>query len=214
MTGAGKGTATAPPPSELELPYSDNFDGYPLGQEARYLSDMQGSFEIQPCVSGRPGKCLQLMDNVKPIEWQDDSDAFTLLGDPSWENYTLSVDAILTKPGTVELIGRAGIQERPQSHQQGYYFRVSDGGSWSLFKTDTQGKHTDLAQGSVTPIGIGSWHTYRLSFNHDQIAAYLDGNKVASLTDTPYQTGQVGLGFTDYDTNQFDNLSITSTSHQ
>jgi hypothetical protein len=214
VTGAGKGTATAPPPSELRLPYSENFEGYQVGQEARYLSDMQGSFEIQPCAAGRSGKCLQLMDSVKPIEWQDDSDAFTLLGDPSWENYTLSVDAILTKPGTVELIGRAGIQERPQSHQQGYYFRVSDSGSWSLFKTDTQGKHSDLAQGSVTSIGVGSWHTYRLSFNKDQITAYIDGEQVTALPDTPFQTGQIGLGFLDYDTDQFDNLSITPTSRQ
>ena len=61
-----------------------------------------------------------------------DSDAFTLLGDPSWTNYTVSVDAELAKPGVIELIGRAGIQKRPQSHQQGYYFQIADTGAWTI----------------------------------------------------------------------------------
>ncbi len=81
---------------------------------------MQGAFAVQPWVAGRAGKCLQQMAATKPIECQDDSDAFTLVGDPSWTNYVVSVDAELAKPGVLELIGRAGVQKRPQSHQEGY----------------------------------------------------------------------------------------------
>ena len=88
----GKGEAIAPPARSLELPYHDNFDRYRAGEEARYASDMQGSFEVQPCAAGRPGMCLQQMAATKPIEWQDNSDAFTLLGDPSWTNYAVSVE--------------------------------------------------------------------------------------------------------------------------
>ncbi len=72
------------------------------------------------------------MAATKPIEWQDDSDAFTLVGDPSWTNYVVSVDVELAKPGVLELIGRAGVQKRPQSHQEGYSFQVSDTGAWTL----------------------------------------------------------------------------------
>ena len=67
----GKGTEVAPPESHLALPYEDNFNLYRAGEEARYASDMQGSFEVQPCEAGRPGKCLQQMAATKPIEWQD-----------------------------------------------------------------------------------------------------------------------------------------------
>jgi O-glycosyl hydrolase len=208
VPSAAKGTAMGPQAGELLLPYRDNFDRYRVGQEARYVSDMQGSFEIQQCQAGRSGKCLQQMANTKPIEWQDDSDAFTLLGDPAWTNYTVSVDVELTKPGTVELIGRAGTQKRPQSHQQGYYFRVSDTGDWNVLKSDSDGKHTILAQGSAGPLGIGSWHRLRLSFDHDQIAAYVDERRIAALTDGSYGAGQIGLGLLGYDTDQFDNLSI------
>lgn len=67
LNTAGKGTAAAPAAHPLTLPYSDNFDGDASGTEAKYLSDMQGSFEVQPC-TGRGGQCVQQMAPVKPIE--------------------------------------------------------------------------------------------------------------------------------------------------
>ena len=205
---AGKGTATSPAPKMLALPYRETFGKVPVGQEARYLSDMQGSFEVQPCAGGRPGKCLQQMAATKPIEWQDDSDAFTLLGDPSWTDYTVRVDAEFAKPGTIELIGRAGTQKRPQSHQQGYFFRVSDGGEWSLLKSDSNGKHTGLGNGSIAPLGVGSWHRLALSFSNDRIVASVDGKQVTALNDPSFAAGQIGLGLIGYQTDQFDDLSI------
>ena len=207
--GVGKGAAIAPQASHLRLPYRDNFDGYTPGQEARYLSDMQGSFEVQTCAAGRAGSCLQQMAAVKPIEWQDDSDAFTLLGDPSWTDYAISVDALLVKPGTLEVIGRAGTQKRPQSHQQGYLLQISDTGAWTVMKSDTSGKRTTLASGASSPLGVGQWHQLGLSFRDDSITALIDGKRLTALKDTSYPSGQVGLGLTSYDTDQFDNLSIT-----
>ncbi len=205
----GKGEASAPAAGPLGLPYRDNFDQYKDGQEARYVSDMQGAFEVEPCAAGRGGKCLQQMAPIKPIEWQDNSDAFTLAGDPSWTNYVVSVDAELAKPGTIELIGRAGFQERPQSHQQGYYLQIADTGAWTLLKSNSDGEHTTLAKGSTAPFGTGHWHRLSLSFNNASIAASLDGKSLTSITDTSYGAGQVGLGLAGYDLDQFDNLSIT-----
>jgi Glycosyl hydrolase family 59/Ricin-type beta-trefoil lectin domain len=48
-TGQGKGTAASPAQGTLPLPYSDNFDSATLGQQPRYLSQMQGAFEVEPC---------------------------------------------------------------------------------------------------------------------------------------------------------------------
>ena len=208
---AGKGDAVPPPAHPLRLPYRDNFNHYKIGSEARYLSDMQGSFEIQPCVSGKHGRCLQQMAATKPIEWQDDSDTFTLLGDPSWSNYAASVDVELAKPGAVELIARAGLQERPQSHQQGYYFRMSDAGRWTIFKSDASGKHSKLESGSTNALGTGQWHRLGLSVNGETITASLDGHTVTEIKDDSYHSGQFGMGITSYDTDQFDNVSIVPT---
>lgn len=209
VAGAGKGKASAPPPHTLDLPYSDNFDSYQTGGEARYASDMQGAFEIQPCAAGRTGKCLQQMAPVKPIEWQDDSDALTLLGDPTWRNYAVSADAEFAKPGAIVLVGRAGLQNRPQSHQQGYYFQIADTGSWSLYKGSSEGAQTPLATGGIAPWGIGHWHRLGLSFEGDKITASVDGQMVTKVQDSAYDAGQIGLGLTGYDLDQFDNLSIT-----
>jgi len=206
----GKGAAVSPASHPLALPYSDDFNHYVAGQEARYVSDMQGAFEVQPCAAGRRGMCLQQMAPTKPIEWQNDSDAFTLVGDPSWTNYQVQIDAELAKPGTLELIGRAGTQTRPQSHQQGYYFQITDTGAWTIFKSDANGVRTVLARASTSPLGVGKWHKLALSFSGPSITALVDGQAVGVVQDSSYTAGQVGLGLTSYDTDQFDNLAITA----
>ncbi len=173
------------------------------------MSDMQGAFEAQPCAARRSGMCLAQMAPIKPIEWQQDSDAFALVGDPTWTNYKVGMDVELTKPGTVELIGRAGSQKRPQSDQQGYCFQISNTGSWTLLKSDDQGNRTTLATASVPALGIHRWHSLALSFNGPSITVYVDGHAVGAVQDDSYSAGQVGFGITSYATDQFDNLSIT-----
>jgi hypothetical protein len=109
------------------------------------------------------------------------------------------------------LIGRAGTQKRPQSHQEGYYFQMSDAGAWAIFKSDADGKHTPLASGSTNAIGTGHWHRLGLSFDSDTITASLDGKRIKVLRDNSYHSGQLGMGITSYDIDQFDNLSIIQT---
>ena len=211
-TGQGRGSAVSPPQRHLPLPYSDNYEGAHPGQEAQYLSDMQGAFETVPC-DHRPGTCVQQMAPTKPIEWQDDSEPFALLGDPTWQNYTVSSDVLLKQAGAVELIGRAGQQSRPQSHQSGYYLRVSDAGAWSILKNDTNGVLTPLVNGTTQPLGIGRWHTLALTFNGTTITATIDDRPVGALDDSSYAAGQIGVGVVDYQTDQFDNLRITPERH-
>ena len=208
-TGQGKGTATPPAAGTLALPYSDNFDKYATGSEAAYLSDMQGAYEVEPCAGGRAGQCVQQLAPVKPVEWQGDSDAFALLGDTSWANYTVSSDVYLEQAGTVELYGRANSQSRPQSRQNAYLFRVADTGAWSIVKSTTSGTLTTLASGTATRLGTNSWHTIVLSLQGSTISGKIDGATAGTVTDTSYQSGQIGIGVVGYHTDQFDNLTIT-----
>jgi hypothetical protein len=209
-TGQGKGTATSPAAHALALPYTDSFDTVATGAEATYLSDMQGAFEGRPCADGRAGQCVQQVAPVKPIEWQDDSDAFSLIGDPSWSDYTVKTDVDLQQAGTVEIMGRANTQQRPQSHQAAYELRVSDTGSWSIAKNTTSGTLTTLASGSHAALGTDAWHTLSLGFSGDQITAGIDGTTVGTVNDSSYGAGQVGIGVVGYQTDQFDNLSVTA----
>ena len=211
VNGAGHGQAVGPAAHALALPYSDSYNEYTAGQEARDTEDMQGTYEAQPCAAGRGGMCLQQMLPIKPIEWQQDSDAYTLIGDPSWTNYSAKVDVELAKAGTVELIGRAGTQNRPQSDQQGYYFQISNTGSWTLLRSDDQGNRTVLANASVPALGLHKWHQLGLSFAGSTITASVDGKAVVVISDSSYTAGQVGLGVVGYAVDQFDNLSVTPT---
>jgi O-glycosyl hydrolase len=211
-TGQGKGLASSPGTSTLSLPYSDNFDQDATGTEAKYLSDMQGAYEVEPCAAGRAGQCVQQLAPVKPVEWQGDSDAFALLGDTNWSNYTVSSDVNLEQAGTVELYGRANSQSRPQSRQNAYLFRVSNTGAWSIVKSTTSGTLTTLASGTTTALGTNSWHTLAFSLQGSTISGSVDGNSVGTVTDASYQTGQVGIGVVGYQTDQFDNISVVPGS--
>jgi O-glycosyl hydrolase len=212
-TGQGKGTAVSPKQAHLPLPYTDTFEHSTPGDEAKYLSDMQGSFELAPCAGHRAGQCVRQMAAQQPIEWQDDSDAFALIGDTDWRNYTVSSDVYLARPGTVEIMGRVGEQQRPQSHQAGYFLRVKDTGDWSIVKSDTSGRLTTLADGTAPALGTGYWHTLGLSFSGTTITAVIDGRKVGAVDDSTYAAGQVGLGVVGYQTDEFDNLRITPVAH-
>ncbi|MFD8718002.1 NPCBM/NEW2 domain-containing protein [Streptomyces sp. NPDC059629] len=212
-TGQGRGNAVSPPQGHLALPYRDSFEQHTPGREAKYLSDMQGSFETVRCEGRRQGRCVRQMAAQQPIEWQDDSDAFALLGDTDWRNYTISSDVYLEQPGTVELIGRAGEQQRPQSHQAGYFLRVGDTGTWSVVKSDTSGRLTTLASGITRALGTHRWHRLALSFSGTTITASVDGRPVGALDDSSYASGQVGIGVVGYQTDEFDNLSVTPVRH-
>jgi hypothetical protein len=57
-TGQGKGTATGPAAASFALPYSDSYDSYAVGSEARFVADMQGAFEVVACgVAGPAAAC-------------------------------------------------------------------------------------------------------------------------------------------------------------
>jgi glycosyl hydrolase family 59/glycosyl hydrolase family 59 (putative galactocerebrosidase) len=207
-TGQGKGTATGPPPAPLALPYTDDFDAYATRALPRYTEDMQGSFEIRPCDGLRSWKCLEQVAPVRPILWQGDSGAFTLLGDLSWADYQVSIDVNLRQPGTAVLLGRANTQKRPQNHQAAYQLRVSDTGAWSIARNSSAGVLTTLAAGTRPALGRHRWHKMQLAFAGTRITATLDGATLGAVTDVAFTGGQVGFGVTGYQTDQFDNLAV------
>jgi hypothetical protein len=209
-SGQGKGTAASPGPGTLTLPYSDNFDSGPAGQQPRYLSQMQGAFEAGRCAGGRSGQCVQQQAAVKPIEWDGNSNPYTIGGNLSWANYTVSADALMEQAGAVQLIGRAGTQHAfgPAGINE-YYLQLGNTGAWSLVRNNTSDTLTTLASGTVTAPGTGTWQHLALTFNGSSISAAINGTTVTSVTDATYASGMVGFGTTGYQTDQFDNLSVT-----
>ncbi|MET9634388.1 ricin-type beta-trefoil lectin domain protein [Lentzea sp. NPDC006480] len=211
-TGQGKGTATSPPQGSLNLPYSDNFDGYAAGKEAKYLMDMEGAFEASACGAGRAGTCVRQASTQQAIPWKTRTDPYALLGNVAWNNYVVSADALLEKPGYASLIGRAGGQDTGnQAALNAYHFRVSDTGSWSILRTNTSAQVSTLRNGTTTALGTNRWHSLSLGFSGSTITASVDGTVVGTVTDSTLSAGQAGLGTSQGETAQFDNLVISGS---
>ncbi|MEV4315538.1 ricin-type beta-trefoil lectin domain protein [Actinocrispum sp. NPDC049592] len=211
-TGQGKGTATSPPQGSLNLPYSDGFDGYAAGKEAKYLMNMEGAFEITGCGAGRSGMCVRQASPQQAIPWKTRTDPYALLGNVAWSNYTVSADALLEKAGYVELIGRAGGQDTGnQAALNAYYLRVSDTGAWSILRNNTSAQVTTLRSGTTAALGTNRWHALSLGFSGSTITASIDGTVVGTVTDTTLSAGQVGLATSQGETAQFDNLAVAGS---
>jgi hypothetical protein len=172
---------------------------------------MNGAFATAPCAGNRTGTCLQQMAPTTPIRWTDEpyNAPYTIMGDGSWSNYTVSADTLLKQAGSVELLGRVGQQGRNDNGLAAYHLRVSDTGGWSIDKSDTSWNFTTLARGTTTALGLNTWHTVSLTMQGTKLTASLDGSVLGSATDGSYTNGQAGLGVTGYQTDQFDNFALT-----
>ncbi|HME74090.1 MAG TPA: ricin-type beta-trefoil lectin domain protein [Mycobacterium sp.] len=210
-SGQGKGTAASPAQSTLSLPYSDSFDSDTVGQQPTYLSQQQGAFEVEPCAGGRSGDCLQQQAATQPIVWANNAMPYTIGGDLSWANYTVSADALMSSAGAVQLLGRVGAQDASfaPANINDYYLQLSDTGAWSIVRNSKGGGLTTLASGTVTAPGTGTWQHLALTFNGSSISAAINGTTVGTVTDASYASGMVGFGTSGYQTDQFDNLSVT-----
>lgn len=211
-TGQGKGTATGPAQGSLNLPYSDDFDGYATGKEAKYLMDMEGAFETSACGAGRSGTCVRQSAPQKAIPWKKTTDPYALLGNVAWSTYTVNADVLLEKSGYVQLLGRAWPQDTGnQGALNAYYLRVGDTGAWSIQRNNTSQQVTTLRSGTTTALGTNRWHKLSLGFSGSTITATVDGVVVGTVTDTTFPAGQVGIGTSQGETAQFDNLAVTGS---
>ncbi len=215
-TGQGKGGARPPADihQRMELPYAEDFEGLERGDLARYFSDVNGAFEAVPCAGERSGTCYRQMTTRQPIVWNDAGtmDPTTIVGDPRWwGDYQVSAEFLLEDEGYVELLGRVSTEPVHGPSLGGYHLRVASDGGWKLYSEDpARGTHT-LASGTAD-IGTGSWHGVRLRMRGDELAIYLDGERVATVDDGRQRTGNVGLAVSKWDNAQFDEVKVTRTA--
>ncbi|MFF0473531.1 ricin-type beta-trefoil lectin domain protein [Streptomyces sp. NPDC004284] len=210
-TGQGKGSATPPAPAPLNLPYADDFDTPAASTSPKYFSDMNGAFQTVPCGGGRTATCLRQMAPVSPIRWTDESNnmPYSIVGDSSWVNYTVSADTLFEQAGSTEVLGRVNQQGRNNGGLNAYHLRLSSAGAWSIVKTDLAWNATTLASGTVTAPGLNTWHRMALTMQGSTLTAAIDGRTVGSATDHSFTSGMAGLGVTGYQTQQFDRFALT-----
>ncbi len=213
-TGQGKGSTNPPAAAALALPYSDNFDGYATGKIAHYFSDLQGAFETAAAGGGRSGRSLRQVITTAPIAWHSGSPTppITIVGDPNWANYKVSVDVLIEQAGHVELIGNLINQIRLGGAAVGYHLRITNTGAWTLFKEANNNNtiaDTTLASGTVS-FSLNTWHTLSLTMARGNVQAFINNTRVANVNDSTYTKGQAALLVSKWINAQFDNFSVVS----
>ncbi len=215
-TGQRKGAPafTVPVDDDFALPYRDDFSNYTLGTQPKFSYDQAGAFEVADC-EGDP--CLQQTVTTTPIDWWGGTsptsrEPHTVLGDPRWVNYQVSVDARIGESGSVLLGGRGHLHQRDSSLPgSGYQLQLWSSGNWYFRKTDF-GSLTDVATGNVAGFDASGWNNLKLHMNGTMISAYINDVELASIIDDSFSSGQVVLASSEYSNVAFDNLLIEPIS--
>ncbi|MGN9910381.1 pectate lyase family protein [Phytohabitans sp. LJ34] len=135
------------------------------------------------------------------------SDARALAGSSSWSDYT--VEARVKPTGFNGTARHAGIIARAQSTSGYYYLALTNAGEVRLGRRGSGG-HTTLAAAPATA-ALDTWHRLRLEATGTTLRGFLNGQLVATATDSAYASGSVGLA-TYYASASFDDVLVTDAA--
>ena len=129
-----------------------------------------------------------------------------LVGEPSWRNYAVEVDASLGRHHQeVRVIVRAQDRDNMVAFIASHY---GESGWW--LKTD--GEWHLLSKGG----GVDSSVKIRVEVKDDVYIAYVDGQRRLSIDDSTFGTGRAGLGLycdSDSNCNSLDNFKVEPLPH-
>ncbi|MCX6878378.1 MAG: discoidin domain-containing protein [Verrucomicrobia bacterium] len=207
-TGQKKAVPSIPEEKSFPSTYQDDFEARKPGQLPRYSSDQGGIFEVAKRTDGK-GRCLQQVIGRRPIEWIYTPDPVTFLGDPSWVNQTISVQArFLTATADpqafVAVLVRVVNKVMGVKVWNAHALRLYATGNWEL-----RAGEKVLAQGHVMAPG-DTWHRLQLKAERRRLIAHIDHTEVVSI-ESKMTSGMVGLG-SGWHQAQFDDLSVSGKS--
>jgi hypothetical protein len=113
----------------------------------------------------------------------------------------VSVEVYLEGEGYVALFGRVGKVPQSAALPEAYWVKVADTGYWELGTAQAP-----LASGRVG-FGARLWRRLKLEFRQNTIRVGFDGAWLATVTDSSYGAGMVGLG-SGWHGARFDNLTV------
>eukprot|EP00026_Physarum_polycephalum_P003123 Phypoly_transcript_03132.p1 GENE.Phypoly_transcript_03132~~Phypoly_transcript_03132.p1 ORF type:complete len:773 (+),score=122.26 Phypoly_transcript_03132:204-2522(+) len=201
LTGQKKGSHPTPPAAtDFPKDYSDNFEGYTVGQEANYFADQTGVWEIY---KGNTSLVMRQQVVVGPIEWCGESNRpISLIGDSSESDTVLTIDALIETSGSVGVGARVQQGGCGDNYAAGgYFFDITDKGDWTLASNKTI-----LKQGTTT-FSADQFYTLSLVANGTSICATINNKLVDCIQDYSYTHGFASIG-TGWNYAQFDNFRL------
>jgi hypothetical protein len=185
----GCGVATARLAAPFPFPYGTNFTEPERFRDfPRYLSDIDGVFRVK--------------DEVLRQQMLEPSSAFggvyptSVLGDKSWADFTVAVDATLPLDANasdyVSVVARIG-HGYLFGPPGGYSLQLAADRTWRLLVHPTKAlPQRLLVSGKVGSGGV--WRELRLTVRGTVISASIDGVEVGRGTDGNWSNGLAGLG--------------------
>ncbi|XP_071793069.1 galactocerebrosidase-like isoform X5 [Asterias amurensis] len=205
-----KGSYQAPPPSKpFPLPYSDNFDNYPLYSEASNFADQAGVWEIRDSNNSSHKYVMEQVVTDYPVYWCEAARSpVSVIGNYSWRDINVAVDVIIGANGGAFLAHRiksGGCQVR---HSLGLFFMVYSNATFSVYNgIDRQ---VCLSTGKVN-VNPGSWFNMQLLIKDNEASGFVGGKLLFSLKlekDGIPNKGFVAIGTPEYTWAQFDNFKL------
>jgi len=157
----------------------------------------------------RSGGSWSVVTDGSPVYRQSGtgSDARALAGSSSWTNY--SVEARVKPTGFNGSARHTGVIARAQGTSGYYYLALTNTGQVTLGRRGSGG-HTALASASAT-VSLNTWYRLRLEAAGTTLRGFLDGQLVATASDSAYAAGTVGLA-TYYASASFDDVLVTDAA--
>ncbi|HMH93994.1 MAG TPA: hypothetical protein VK586_23305 [Streptosporangiaceae bacterium] len=244
-SGQGRGRARGRPSAPLRLPLTESLASSGAAgradDEPPLLAAQDGAFELTRCrVRDRANRtCTEQEAVATPSFWHDAAAPaathypYAVIGDPGWQDYTVSVDVLLPRAGSsAGLIGRFSCRRGIPNVGQfdGYVFSVSGAGRWTLTRNANGAQNhvsaacpsapaspaaqRALASGQLArPLGISTWHRLSLSMSGSTITASIGGTTVATVSDPAWTTGLAGIAAGPFTSQwphvQYSHLSVT-----
>ena len=207
-TGQKKGVSKLQADTKFKLPYKDDFEKYNIGNTTpKYFIEQNGAYEVVNAEHGRKGKALRQVVNSSPIVWTYGHTAnllgtASIIGDKNWNNYSVSADVLLEEPGYARVMGRIS-RVTLDGQINGYQLYLCNNGNWKIKYSTT---NAAMDSGAVSG-GLNKWYTLKMTFNDSLITAYINGKKVAQVSDTRFTSGMAGIG-NDFNKGLYDNFQI------
>ncbi len=188
--GQQKGGKRSRPPTPFPFPYYEHFDKDPLGTSPKYFSDQGGAFEISWCRDINL-RCLKQIIDRPGVEWPTHKDYFpeTIVGDPDWKDYDLSVKTRFRNGGSASLFARVNALLFAPVPPRGYEL-IFDGQKWTF-----QIPQKIIASGIFSGrSNADDWYKLELRLKGPKIEVLIDDQTMTSIQDTNFDHGMAGLG--------------------
>ena len=137
-TGQKRGGAFSPAATGFPMTHFDEFEDRALGTTPPLWADFAGVFDVASRAESS-GKALRQILTARGIEWLGDTEPVTILGEPTWTDFSIAADCLAESAGYLALAGRiASIPEGGYKETlPGYMIKVHTAGTWELRAKDT-----------------------------------------------------------------------------